>query len=64
MARAGLGITAEDLAERAGVSKATISDFELGKRAPYPHTVAAIRAALESSGVDFLGDSGVKLREL
>ncbi len=64
MARAGLGITAEALAERAGVSRATVTDFELGKRSPHPHTVAVIRAALENSGVDFLGDAGVKLREV
>ncbi len=61
MARAGLGITAEELAERAGVSRATITDFELGKRSPHPHTVAVIRAALENSCVDFLAAPALSL---
>lgn len=58
MARAGLGFTAGLLAERARVSKVTLSDFEKGKRSPHARTVAAIRAALESGGADFIDDSG------
>ena len=47
MARAGLGMTAQAVAAAAGVSKVTLSDFEIGKRSPHPRTLAAIRTALE-----------------
>jgi transcriptional regulator with XRE-family HTH domain len=67
MARAGLGMTAEQLAAAARVSKVTLSDFEIGKRSPHPRTLAAIRTALESAGVDFIaengGGAGVRLRK-
>jgi transcriptional regulator with XRE-family HTH domain len=66
MARAGLGLTAGALAERAQVSKVTLSDFELGKRSPMPRTIAAIRAALEKAGMEFIdangGGAGVRLK--
>jgi transcriptional regulator with XRE-family HTH domain len=58
MARAGLGITAEALAAVAGVSKVTLSDFEIGKRSPHPRTLAALRAALERAGVEFIAENG------
>ncbi|HUO55618.1 MAG TPA: helix-turn-helix transcriptional regulator [Rhodoblastus sp.] len=58
MARAGLSLTAEALAERARVSKVTLSDFEKGKRSPHPRTVAAIRSVLENAGMEFLDDDG------
>jgi transcriptional regulator with XRE-family HTH domain len=66
MARAGLGITAEELAARAHISKVTLSDFEIGKRSPHPRTLAAIRSALEAAGVEFIangGGPGVRLRK-
>jgi transcriptional regulator with XRE-family HTH domain len=65
MARAGLGMTAEALAAAAGVSKVTLSDFEIGKRSPHPRTLAAVRSALEAAGVEFMnGDKpGVRLRK-
>ena len=53
MARAGLGMTAEALAERAKVSKVTFSDFEIGKRSPHPTTLEAIKTPLELAGVEF-----------
>jgi transcriptional regulator with XRE-family HTH domain len=59
MARAGLGLTAGVVAERARISKVTLSDFEKGKRSTHPRTVAAIRAALERAGVEFIEDNGV-----
>lgn len=58
MARAGLGLTAGQVAERAQVSKVTLSDFEKHKRSTHPRTVAAIRAALEKAGVEFIEDNG------
>ncbi len=67
MARAGLGMTAEALAERAKVSKVTLSDFEIGKRSPHPRTLAAIKSALEAAGVIFVDENGegpgVRLRK-
>jgi transcriptional regulator with XRE-family HTH domain len=56
MARAGLGMTAQAVA--AAVSKVTLSDFEIGKRSPHPRTLAAIRTALESAGVEFIAENG------
>jgi transcriptional regulator with XRE-family HTH domain len=58
MARAGLRLTAGHLAERANVSKVTLSDFEKGKRSPHPRTIAAIRSALETDGAEFIEDNG------
>lgn len=62
-----LGITREDLGKRAAVAAATLADFEGGKRQPHPRTLAAIRAALEAAGVEFIpengGGPGVRLRK-
>jgi transcriptional regulator with XRE-family HTH domain len=65
MARAGLGMRAETLAAAAGVSKVTLSDFEIRKRSPHPRTLIAIREALEAAGAEFTsGDQpGVRLRK-
>jgi transcriptional regulator with XRE-family HTH domain len=66
-ARAMLDLAREDLAERAGVSKRTLIDFERGARQPQRSTIAAIRTALESAGVEFIeengGGPGVRLRK-
>ena len=63
-ARAMLRMTRDELAEKAEVAVATLADFEVGRRQPHPRTIAAIRTALESAGVEFTnGDTpGVKLR--
>jgi transcriptional regulator with XRE-family HTH domain len=45
-----------DLAARSNLSESTIRDFEKGRRTPGPNNLAAIRAALESAGIIFLGD--------
>ena len=54
----------EDLAVAAQVAHATLTDFEAGKRRPYPRTLAAIRVALEAAGVEFTNGEapGVKIR--
>ncbi|WP_442583934.1 helix-turn-helix domain-containing protein [Mesorhizobium sp. ASY16-5R] len=68
-ARALLAWSQSDLAQKSGISEPTIkrlesTDGELGGRA---ETVAAIRAALEAAGVEFIpengGGAGVRLRK-
>lgn len=55
------------LAEGAGVARATLAEFESGKRTPIANNLAAIRAALESAGVIFIDQNGngpgVRLRD-
>jgi len=53
-ARAWLDMRQAQLAASAGVALSTVKDFEGGKRAPIPATLAAMRAALERAGVSFL----------
>lgn len=66
MARAALGLGVRDLAEKAGVSPDTISRLERGEELK-ERTVAAIRAALEAAGVEFIaengGGAGVRLKK-
>ena len=38
------------------MAKATIANFEAGKRSPYDRTLDDIQAALEDGGVVFIGD--------
>ncbi|WP_183831960.1 helix-turn-helix domain-containing protein [Aquamicrobium lusatiense] len=65
MARAALGLGVRDLAKLAAVSVDTVSRLERGEEL-MPRTVQAIRAALESSSVEFInderGDGVVRLR--
>jgi DNA-binding XRE family transcriptional regulator len=66
-ARAMLGLSQGDLAERAKVARQTVVDFERGARRPYLNNLAAIRASLEAAGVEFIaengGGAGVRLRK-
>lgn len=65
-ARGLLGLEQIELASVAGIARATLIDFEKGQRTPRQSTIAAIRAALESAGVEFIepngGGAGVRLR--
>jgi transcriptional regulator with XRE-family HTH domain len=61
MARAALQIGVRELAESAKVSTNTITRLERGEEL-MPRTVAAIRAALEAAGIEFINGTGVKLR--
>jgi len=67
MARAAIMLGVRELAERAGVSTNTITRLERGE-ALFPRTLAAIRTALESAGVEFIaengGGPGVRLKKL
>ncbi|NTH50920.1 helix-turn-helix transcriptional regulator [Agrobacterium rhizogenes] len=53
-ARGLLGWSQQDLSEKASVGRATIADFEAGKRTPYGRTLAEIQSALEIAGVIFV----------
>lgn len=53
-ARALLGISQPELAERAGVSRRVVQKFESEEGAVKPVTISAIRGALEASGVALL----------
>ena len=68
--RAARGLVDMDqatLAAAASVSRNTVVDFEKGRRVPTTNNLAAIRAALESAGVEFIaengGGAGVRLRK-
>lgn len=58
-ARALIGMTQPDLADTAGLGLSTVVDHEKARRAVAPASIAAMRAALEAAGVQFLdpGDS-------
>jgi uncharacterized protein len=65
MCRAGralLRISQSQLAQRAGVSRLTVAHFERAASKPIPVSLAAIRSALESSGIALL-PGGAVLRE-
>jgi transcriptional regulator with XRE-family HTH domain len=66
-ARALIELDQNDLASAASVSRGVIIDFEKGRRTPGANNLAAIRAALESAGVEFIsangGGPGVRLRD-
>lgn len=60
-ARGLLGWTQDRLAETAEVNPATVRGFERGIKQPQRASLAAIRRALETAGVEFLDASGVRL---
>lgn len=66
MARAATGLGVRNLASAAGVSPDTVARFERGDELK-PATIAAIRAALEEAGVQFIdengGGAGVRLKK-
>lgn len=71
-ARALLGWSQKDLASRAGVAEATVTQFERGNRNPMRAVDRAMRSALEAAGIEFIaqgasspsgGGEGVRLRK-
>jgi transcriptional regulator with XRE-family HTH domain len=67
-ARGLIGWSQEALAKEAKVAIRTLISFEKAERIPRASTMAAIRAALESAGVEFIdangGGAGVRLRRV
>lgn len=65
-ARAIVNWSQSKLAVEAGVSRATLAEFETGKRTPITNNLEAIKRALETSGIEFIpengGGAGVRLR--
>lgn len=61
-ARGLLRWSQEDLASKAEVSVVSIRTFEGEKSIARKATLRALRAVLESAGVEFLDDDGVRLR--
>lgn len=62
-----LGLSQADMAQRTGNSPMTIRRAETGGGTVSENTIAAIRAALESAGVEFIpengGGAGVRLKK-
>ena len=65
-ARALLGMTQSQLAERANVGLSTVVDFERARRHVSDEAIGTIRSALEKAGIEFIdekgGGPGVRLR--
>lgn len=57
-ARALLGWSQDRLAEASRVTRRTLLRFEIGETIPRVATLAAIRAALEAAGVEFIAENG------
>lgn len=67
MARAALGLSVRELAERASVSESTIHRFEANKGGMQTGTLDRLQSALEAAGIIFLsadeaGGPGVRLK--
>jgi transcriptional regulator with XRE-family HTH domain len=52
-ARALVAWSQSDLAQRAGLSRSAVSDFESGKRTPHAGNLNALQRAFEAQGVIF-----------
>ena len=57
-ARALLGWSQDQLATASKVAKATIANFEAGKRSPYERTLNDLQEAMEAGGVFFIAENG------
>ncbi len=61
-ARGLLNWNQTDLADRTGISATSIGSIENGQTSPRASTLATIRKAFETDGVEFIGSEGVRLR--
>ena len=57
-ARAMISMTQPDLAKAARLGLSTVVDFERERRQVSDQAIAAIRAALEAAGVEFIEENG------
>ena len=55
-ARAWLGWSQDDLANRGNVSVNTVRNFEGGQKAVHPNSIGSMRQAVEAAGIKFLFD--------
>jgi DNA-binding transcriptional regulator YiaG len=55
-ARAWLGWSQSELADRANLSLSTVRDFETHQRTPIPNNIAAMQHALEEAGIRWMFD--------
>lgn len=64
-ARAWLGWSQDDLAEKAECARRTIAAFEQDKSVPFDRTLRDIQRTLEDAGITFLMDGarGIGLQE-
>ena len=66
-ARALIGWSQDQLVGASKVAKATIANFEAGRRLPYDRTLTDLQRALESAGIIFVDENGeglgVRLRK-
>lgn len=61
-ARGILGWSQQDLAQRTGISATSIGAIENNQTTPRESTLATIRKAFESGGIEFIGLDGVRIR--
>ena len=61
-ARGILNWSQSDLAERTGISATSIGSIENSQSTPRANTLSTIQKAFESSGIEFIGLDGVRLR--
>lgn len=61
-ARGILNWSQSELAERTGISSTSIGSIENGQSTPRASTLQTIRKTFESSGIEFIGLDGVRLR--
>lgn len=62
-ARTMLSMTREELARRSGVSLRAIAGYENGETVLIRLNHQAVCQALETAGIEFLGNRGVQLRD-